>query len=85
MHICVKINMRVSAQSPAACTNKNYRFDNFQLLFHSKCLMDGFLVLFGNVFYSTVYTLFQTAQNIQFLFVEQIEQAIMLENCSVSA
>lgn len=83
--MCVKLNICVSAQSTAACTNKNYRFDNFQLLFHSKWLMNGILFLFVNIFYFRLYTVFQIAQNIQFLFVGQTEQAIMLENSSVSA
>lgn len=83
--MCVELNICISAQSTAACTNKNYRFDNFQLLFHSKWLMNGFLLLFGNIFYFRLYTVFQIAQNIQFLFVQQIEQAVMLANCSVSA
>ena len=83
--MCVKLNICVSGLRTAAYTNKNYRFGNFQLLFHSKWLMNGFVFLFGNIFYFRVYTAFQTAQNIKFLLVEQIEQAIMLENYSVSA
>lgn len=77
-HVCeVK---HVSAESTAACVNKNCRFDNFQSLSHSKWLMNGFLFLLGNTFYITAYTVFETAQSMQFLFVEQIEQAIKLEN-----
>lgn len=82
-HVCeVK---GVGAESTAACVNKNCRFDNFQSLSHSKWLMNGFLFLLGNIFYITAYTVFETAQSIQFLFVEQIEQAIKLENYSMSA
>ena len=84
MHMCVKLNICVCAQSIAACTNKNYRFGIFQLLFHWKWLMNDFLFLLGNIFYFRVFTVFQTAQNIQFLLVEQVEQAIMLE-CSASS
>lgn len=69
--MCEMFNICVSAQSTAAYTNKNYRFLNFQLLFFSEWLLNGFLVLFGNIFSFRVYTVFQTAQNIQFLLVEQ--------------
>ena len=63
----------VSAESTAACVNKNCSFDNSQSLSHSTWLMNGFLFLLGNIFYITAYTVFETAQSIQFLFVEQIE------------
>lgn len=69
--MCEKSNICVSAQSTAACTNKNERFLNFQLLFHSEWLLNGFLALLGNIFSFGVYTAFQTAQNTQFLVVEQ--------------
>lgn len=50
MHMCEKFNICVSAQSTAACTNKNYRFLEFQLLFHSEWLLNGFLVLFEKIY-----------------------------------